>query len=119
MWKGVILEESLINKEILKKVKIVNSEQTFLEKTGELATFHDVIIDDDKIDEVCQLGAGSLKPKKFYMHFWQNGKMIVVFPNKRFDLSKNDQKNIDVARNYGKTLNIPLEQMEFEKLFDR
>lgn len=56
VWKGVIIEESLLTKAILNMVRIVESKLNTLEKEGErgFMTFLYIELDDEKKDEFLQ-----------------------------------------------------------------
>ena len=54
-----------------------------------------------------------LKPKGWYMHFWSGDDIVAVFPNKLFHLKYSDKSTWTDAIEYGKSLDIPGEQLDF------
>lgn len=52
VWRGVIIEESLVNKKLLKLANIVNTRESFLEKEENKGVmhFHCVEVEDSKKD---------------------------------------------------------------------
>ena len=58
--------------------------------------------------------ATQLKPTGWYTHFWQGDDVIVVFPNKKFDIKYSDQNTWKDAIAYGEGIGIPIEQLDFK-----
>ena len=119
MWRGVIIEESLEDKSILKFVKIAETNKSTLENEAESGTliFHKIEVSDAKKQEFLNNACVSIKDK-FYLHICKGGIMVVVYRNKVFEFSRNDAGKINEARNYGAACGILREQMEFEALID-
>ena len=57
--------------------------------------------------------AKQLKPKKWYMHFWNGDTVIAVFPNRIFRFKHSDKSTWHEAIEHGKSLDIPEEQLDF------
>jgi len=119
MWRGVIIEESLENKSLLKLAKIIETNKSTLENEAEAGTltFHKIEVDDAKKQEFLNNARASIKDK-FYLHICKDGVMIVVYRNKIFEFSKSETDKINEARNYGEARGILREQMDFEALID-
>ena len=113
----MIIEESLDDKKPLKLVKIVNTRQTTLEKEeGKgILHFHEIEVQNDKKDNFVQISESSIK-HGWYIHIVKNGEMIVVFKNKIFSFRKSDKNSIEKAKNYGVSIGILREQMDFKNL---
>ena len=47
------------------------------------------------------------------MHFWNGDDIIAVFPGKTFRMQHSDQSAWTEAIEYGKSINIPEEQLDF------
>ena len=115
-FKGVIIEESLEDKNFLRRFKILKTEIGKLETEAGKWHLHYVTINENKLDEISEQAKAAIK-EGWYMHFWKENKMIVIFKGKKFKLLREDKRTIEEARNYGISIGIPKEQLEFEKLF--
>jgi hypothetical protein len=118
-FKGVIIEESLENKEILKKVKIIktNTEEVTEEhKTPWIKqwTLHDVEIEQGKAEEIAEELSLALDSKhNWYADFKNNAVHFIIFRNKVFRMDRTSKKQYDKAREYGISLGIPEYQVDF------
>ena len=83
VWRGVIIEESLDDKSLLKFVKIVETEKSTLENEAEagVLTFHKIEVPDKTKDAFLNMARASIKDK-FYIHICKSGVMIVIYRNK-------------------------------------
>ena len=120
-YKGVIIEESLENKDILKKVKIIKTdveEVTNDHKTPWLKrwTLHTIEVDEDKAKEVTEEISRSLDNKhagSWYADYVNDKNHYIIFPNKIFFIDRTNQQEYNEAKNYGITLGIPSHQVDF------
>jgi hypothetical protein len=105
LYRGTIVENSLEGKSILENLKIIKTSRV------EDWVLHGVVIGRDQIDELSKY----LKDVPWYMHFWQEGRdeIIVVFKNKIFKIKKSDKSTWADAIEYGESLGIPNEQLDF------
>lgn len=105
MYKGTIIENSLANKEILKKLRI---NKTWQEGDWIL---HSVALDEDQISELSR----SLDNGPWYTHIWHQGKddVKVIYKDKTFDIKFSDKSTWIDAVEHGKTIGIPKEQLDF------
>jgi len=105
MLKGTIIENSLTNKDILKTLHII---KTWQDGNWILHSFQ---IDEGRIKELSE----SLNSDPWYIHLWEQGKdrVTVIFKNKIFTLNFSDKSTWTEAVNYGKSLGIPAEQLDF------
>ena len=105
MLKGVIVENSLADKSILKRLHIEKSWQD-----GDW-TLHAVQIKKDLVQEV----ASALSDGPWYTHFWEAGKdeILVVFKDKIITIHSKDTSTWESAIAYGKSIGIPEEQLDF------
>lgn len=115
-WKGVILEESLEDKSLIKLTKIISTEKDNLEGEDRVMTFHKVEVEDNKKDEFIQKAMKSIK-NGFYTHLVKDKVMYVIFNNHMFKFSKG-YPELEEARKYGKERGIKEEQMPFEHLLE-
>lgn len=118
-FKGVIIEESLENKDILKDVKILSTETeeaTEEHKTSWISqwTMHTVEISENQADDIAEKISKALDSKhNWYADFKNDSYHYIIFRNKVFkvDRSKPEQYN-DVTK-YGVSLGIPDYQLDF------
>ena len=105
MLKGTIIENSLKDKDILKKVKI--------EKTWHSSNWilHNVWVEKDQIPELSK----SLDGGPWYIHLWTPGQdaIHVVYKDKVFLIKSSDKSTWTDAVAYGTSLGIPAEQLDF------
>ena len=105
MLKGTIIENSLANKDILKTLQV--------DKTWQAGTWilHSIQIDERRIKELSE----SLNNEPWYIHLWEQGedKVTVIFKKKIFTISFSDKATWADAVNYGRSLGIPAEQLDF------
>ncbi len=105
-WKGVILKESLEDYSILELIEIVETKEDR----------YNIEVEDNKKEEFVQKSIKILKPK-FYIHLVKDKVMYVMFRNHMFKFSRG-YPELETAREFGKDLGIPKEQMYFEKLIE-
>lgn len=117
---GVIIEESLEKKDILKKLKIVKTE---VEKvTSEFKTpwlkkwtLHTIEVEENKAREVAKEISKSLESKHdWYADFKNDDYAYIIFRKKIFYIDRYNQKQHDEARDYGISLGIPSYQVDFK-----
>lgn len=105
IYKGTIVENSLIDKKILKDVKI---ERTYQDEDWIL---HDVFVNGERLEKLGK----SLTDGPWYMNFWKEGKTdgIVIFKDKSFKINYSDKSTWIEALKYGRSIGIPEEQLDF------
>ena len=121
---GVIIEESLTNKDFLKKVKITSTQVekvTKAHKTPWLKqwTLHNVEIPQTDAPVVAGKLSHALEPNYWYADFKNAATHYIVFPNKVFtiDCSQPEQYKQVVA--YGQELGIPDYQLDFTPVIEQ
>ena len=118
LYEGVIIEESLHNKDALKLVEIVSTKVepvTQEHKTPWLKqwTLHTVKIPESKIDKVAKLISKSLENKYWYADFKNNEHHYIIFPNKVFKVERSKPEQYKQVTEYGIGLGIPDYQLDF------
>jgi hypothetical protein len=105
MYKGTVIENSLSNKKLLKKVRINKTWQE-----GDW-TLHSIFIDEDQVAELSR----SLDNGPWYIHIWKQGQdeVRVIFKDKIFDIKFSDKSTWTEAIEHGKSLGIPEGQLDF------
>lgn len=120
-YKGVIIEESLENKEVLKKVKIISTkveQVTDEHKTPWLSqwTLHTVEIPENEAKEIAEEISNSLDRAhsgSWYADFKNNTHYYIIFRNKIFYIDRKSKEQYDEAKRYGISLGIPEYQVDF------
>lgn len=102
--KGIVIENSLKDKSILKEIEITRSWQ---DGTWKL---HEVRITEDKVKDFSKVLESG-----WYTHFWEPGKDKVwaVFKDKIFTFNHSDKNTWEPAVDYGKSIGIIAEQLDF------
>ena len=119
-FKGVIIEESLIDKSVLDDVDIISTKvETVTErhKTPWVRqwTLHTIEIADNKAAEVADKISKALdKDHDWYTDFKSNTEHCVVYADKVFHITdRGDKKQYDEATAYGISIGIPDYQVDF------
>lgn len=118
-YRGVIIEESLENKEVLEKVQVLETKvENVIEKhkTPWLKqwTLHTVIIPEDKAKDVADEISKSLdKEHSWYADYRNKTHHYIIFRNRVFYINRNNIKEYNKAKEYGISLGIPEYQVDF------
>ncbi len=127
-YKGVIIEESLENKSVLKEVNILNTkveEVTPKHKTPWLKqwTLHTVEIPQEKAEEVAQKISKDLENRSSWYADFKNDKLhYIIYKNKIFKVDLSNPKLYKDAKQYGISIGIPEYQVDFapdDKVWER
>lgn len=116
---GVIIEESLENKDVLKKVKILKTkiEKVIAEhKTPWVKrwTLHTVEIKENKAEDISKELSNKLDSKHaWYADFKNNFYHFIIFRNKIFKVDRGSKEQYDEAKRHGLSLGIPEYQVDF------
>ena len=119
-YKGTIIEESLSNKPLLKKVKIL---QTRVEKVTshhktpwvKQWTLHTVEIPEKKSDEIAELLSWSFDPShpQWYADFKNDKYHFIIYNGQIFKVDLSNPVQYKGAREYGISIGIPEYQVDF------
>ena len=118
-YKGVIIEESLENKDILKDVKILETkveEVTEEHKTPWIKqwTLHTVEIPENQAKDAAEKISKALDSEHdWYTDFENDTHHYIIFRNKTFFVDKQSKEQYDEAKKYGISLGIPEYQVDF------
>jgi len=120
-YKGVIIEESLEDKGVLKKVKIISmkvEQVTDEHKTPWLSqwTLHTVEIPENEAKEIAEEISSSLDRThggSWYADFKNNTHHYIIFRNKIFYIDRKSKEQYGEAKLYGISLGIPEYQVDF------
>jgi len=123
-YKGTVIEESLENKAILQKVKILSTkvEEVVAEhKTPWLSqwTLHKVEIPESEAGEIAEALSKVLDyshGSAWYADFKNDTSHYIIFRSKVFFVDRHSKQQYDTARQYGILLGIPEYQIGFHPM---
>ena len=116
---GVIIEESLENKDILKDVKILETkveEVTEEHKTPWVKqwTLYTVEIPENQVQNIAEKISKALDSKhSWYADFKTDTHHYIIFRDKVFFVDRHNKEQYDEAKQYGISLGIPEYQVDF------
>ena len=116
---GVIIEESLADKSVLKKLKILSTEVE--QVTSEHATpwiktwtLYTIEVDKSRTKEIAREISKSLDSKHEWYADFKNDKIhFIIFRGKVFTINRTSKKEYQQAIHYGISLGIPVHQLDF------
>jgi hypothetical protein len=106
-WKGEILLETLSDASLLDTLTIESIEE-LRDEDGLWHNYHVVVKD----YQIASLGS-FLKDGPWFMHFENEDQTVVVFKDRYFTFLTADQEAANKAKEHGRTLDIPEEEMQF------
>lgn len=118
-YKGIIIEESLINKEVLKKIQILTTKVepvTEAEQTPWIKqwTMHTIEVAEPIAQEIANDISKSLdKEHNWYADFKNDNFHYIIFRNKIFKVNRNSREDYGEVTKYGISLGIPDYQLDF------
>lgn len=127
-YKGVIIEESLENKDVLKHINILSTKiEQVIEKhkTPWLKqwTLDNIEISESEAENVALEISKSLESKhSWYADFKNKTTHFIIFRNKIFKIDRTNKDQYDEAKEYGISLYIPPYQVDFHpeiKMWER
>ena len=126
-FKGIIIEESLEKKAVLKKVKIVSTQVekvTPEHKTPWIKqwTMHTVEIPEEEADSIAKELSDSIdeKHKSSWFVDFENDKVhYIIFLAKFFKVNKNKREQYYPVVNYAVSLGIPKYQLAFDPKWEK
>jgi len=118
-FNGVIIEESLENKDVLKKVKILSTKVEQVTEEHETPwlsqwTLHTVEVSDKKANEIAEEVSKSLDRKhggSWYADFKNETHHYIIFCDKIFFIDRKSKEQYAEAKQYGIFLGIPKRQL--------
>ena len=123
MFSGVIIEESLQDREVLKRFPIVETEveqvtENF--KTPWLTqwTLDTIEVPDDQIDEFAQEVSASLDREhggSWYADFKSDSMHYIIFCEKFFKVDRTKKDEYGAVTAYGVSIGIPAHQLNFSE----
>ncbi|MEK7078573.1 MAG: hypothetical protein AAB929_00735 [Patescibacteria group bacterium] len=118
-FNGVIIEESLENKDVLKKVKILSTKVEKVVKEHETPwllqwTLHTVEISNKDAGKIAEEISRSLDHKhggSWYADFKNDTHHYIIFRDKIFYIDRKSKEQYVKAKSYGISLGIPERQL--------
>ena len=129
-YKGIIIEESLENKDVLKKVKILGTRVEKITQRHQTPwltewTWNDVEVEEGKAQEIAEeisTSMDSAHPGSWFADFKNDTTHYIIFPNKVFYVDRSKEEQYAEARNYGISIGIADYQLAFHpdgEIWDR
>jgi len=118
-YKGVIIEESLEKKDILKKIKILKTDVEQVTKEHKTPwikqwTLHTIEIPENQADGIAEKISKALDSKHaWYADFKNNYFHYIIFHDKIFKIDKSKKEQYSNVAKYGINLGIPDYQLDF------
>lgn len=118
-YKGIIIEESLRNKSVFKKLLVVSTKVepvTKEHKTPWLKqwTLQTVEIPEEKAEEIAAILSKSLETEhEWYTDFKNKEFHYIIFINRVFKVNRQKPEEYEKAKEYGISLGIPDYQLTF------
>lgn len=118
-YTGVIIEESLENRDVLNNVKILSTkveEVTEGHKTPWVKqwTLHTVEIPEDQAESIAEKISKTLDSQHpWYADFKNDSFHFIIFRNKAFKVERSKKEQYDEAVKFGLALGIPDYQLDF------
>ncbi len=120
-YKGTIIQESLNDPSLLRKVKILKTKiepVTEKHKTPWIKqwTLHTVEVAEDKADDIATEVSKSLDythKNAWYVDFKNNKFHYIIYKDKIFKINRINPAEYQAATNYGISLGIPEYQVDF------
>ena len=120
-YVGVIIEESLENKDVLKRVKIVSTKVEEVKEQHQTPwlsqwTLHTVEVTKGEAQAVALEISKSLDRAhggSWYADFKNGDFHFIIFPDRVFQIERSSKAQYDEARSYGLELGIPEHQVDF------
>ncbi len=108
LYQGAIIGESLSDERILNSLDLTSFTVTEEEDPAERWHIYKVLVTREDIKRLAQ----NIKPG-WYMHFWLGREVIVAFASQQFEFNYDNKKSWQPAIDYGLSMGIPLEQLDF------
>jgi hypothetical protein len=117
-YEGVIIEESLENKDILKDLRIISTKVKPISedhKTPWLKkwTLHTINVPANDADKVAEIISKSLDGKHWYADYKNTRTHYIIYPNKVFKIDRTKVEEYKAATKFGLALGIPDNQLDF------
>ena len=121
MFKGIIVEESLENKDVLRDVHILKTEISPVEEKDktpwlEQWTLHTIEISEDNVEDIAEKISAAIyadHSNNWYADFKNEIYHYVIFKNRIFKVEISRKEQYEAVKEYGKSLGIPEYRLDF------
>lgn len=107
-FKGIIVEESLIDNRVLNNFDIETVRISIEEEASERWHLYTVNITINEIEEL-----KNYIKSGWYMHFWKNRDIIAIFKDRVFSFNYDNKETWESVIKYGISVGISREQLDF------
>lgn len=107
-YKGIIVGESLEDNRIINELEVKQIEISNSEDPADQWHMYTVTISKDVFHKL----SNNIK-QGWYMHFWKDRQVIAIFRDKQFEFDFDDKTTWQPVLEYGRSLGIPEEQLDF------
>ncbi len=111
-YTGILIEESLKNKEIIKDLTVINLKVTDDENPSDRWHIYTVSVTRDEIKKIQR----NMAEGKWYTHFIAGDEIIVVYKDKMFEYKMTNKVEHAKAIEYGRSIGIPEEQLIIKEI---
>jgi len=120
-FKGIIIEESLEDKNILKNLNILKTETEKVSSEDNTPwlkkwTLHTIEVGEDKAMDIAERIARAIDGKhanSWYVDYKNEEYHFIIFKKKIFVVDRSKKEEYDEVKKYGLKLGIPDEQLDF------
>ena len=104
-YTGKVIKDSFIDDKFLEGIKIEDEELSIKDNS----TVYTIKVPEDTIKNLAE----NLKSNKYYMYFWNDKNIMIVYKDKTFEINKTNGEELEEAINYGISLGISKEELDF------
>jgi hypothetical protein len=117
-WRGVAIEEGFEDRSLFDHLHVVATQAERLEGEDEQGEFHfhKVEVADPQLHAAMEAAKRTLRPS-WYFHLVREGKMVVLFRGKAFEVAQGDALQLQMVKEYGLAQGIHEDQLCLERLF--
>lgn len=116
-YRGLLLKESLEDEAVLNLLSITKTEMWNMPNAADFQpkqwTAIHFEVGKDEVGSIAELLSRALKLKGWYLNMSGEEHEMVVFPNRVFNYTKGDMKKKNEAIEYGKSIGIPPNQLDW------
>lgn len=109
-YHGIVIDKSLKDKKLLKKLNVIGSKKS---DSGDWMLLK-ISFPKNKLGEMIEFIQGGLvSNKKYYVHFYRDNEVIVIFKDMVFRVTT-EKSSWGPIIDYGLSLGIPREQLDMK-----
>ena len=106
-YKGIIIEESLLDNRVLNDLEIIAFRISKDENPEDRWHLYTVMVSENDIEKL-----SNLILDRWYMHFWSGGDVVAIFKSKKFKFKLDDKITWEPVVQYGLSIGIPKKQLD-------